>query len=158
MDTSYLWLKVLHLFGVIMFLGSILISGWWKIRADRTRNPLIIAFAQRQSIISDRLFAGGGLLLMLIGGPGNVMHNHLDFLHIFWLKWGFWLFIAVGMVWGAILVPLQIAQNRMARQFADGSEIPARYWKLQRLWVTFNLLVMLLVLVSMYWMVFKPTF
>jgi uncharacterized membrane protein len=158
MDNSYLFLKSLHLLGVIMFLGNLVITGWWKLKADRTRNPVIVAFAQRQAMVSDRLFAGGGLLLMLLGGPGNVMQHHLDFLHIFWLKWGFWLFVAVGMAWGAILVPLQIAQNRMARQFAQGGEIPARYWKLQRLWKEFSLLVMLLVLLSVYWMVFKPMY
>jgi uncharacterized membrane protein len=158
MDTSYLWMKALHLFGVIMFLGNLVISSWWKIMAARTRNPVIITFAQHQATFADRLFAGGGLLLMLIGGPGNVMQHHLDFLHIFWLKWGFWLFVAVGMIWGAILVPLQIAQSRMARQFAAGGKIPARYWKLERLWQAFSLLATLLVLMSIYWMVFKPTY
>ncbi len=158
MDTSYLWMKALHLIGVIMFLGNIIITGWWKIMAGRTNNPVIIAFAQRQTASADLLFAGGGVLLMLIGGPGNVMHNHLDFLHIFWLKWGLWMFVVVGVIWGAILVPLQIAQSRMARQFAEGGEIPARYWKLERLWRTFSALATLLVLVSIYWMVFKPTY
>ena len=153
MDTSYLWMKALHLIGVIMFLGNIIITGWWKIMAGRTNNPVIVAFAQRQTASADLLFAGGGVLLMLIGGPGN-----LDFLHIFWLKWGLWMFVVVGMIWGAILVPLQIAQSRMARQFAEGGEIPARYWKLERLWRTFSALALLLVLMSIYWMVFKPTY
>ena len=158
MDNSYLFLKSLHLFGVIIFLGNIIITGWWKTMAGRTRNPVIVGFAQRQAFLADRVFAGGGLLLMLIGGPINVMQHHLDFMHIFWLEWGFWLFVAVGIIWGAVLVPLQIAQSRMARQLAEGSEIPARYWKLERLWRIFTLLAVLLVLMSMYWMVFKPTY
>ena len=158
MDTSYLWMKALHLIGVIMFLGNMIITGWWKIMAGRTRNPVIIAFAQRQTASADLLFAGGGVLLMLIGGPGNVMEHHLDFLHIFWLRWGLWLFVVVGVIWGAILVPLQIAQSRLARQFAEGGKIPARYWKLERLWRTFSTLALLLVLVGIYWMVFKPTY
>ena|GEM_PF-6884336 len=64
----------------------------------------------------------------------------------------------MGVIWGAILVPVQIAQNRIARQFAEGGEIPARYWKLARLWRIFTLLATLLVLMSAYWMVFKPTY
>lgn len=158
MDQSYLYLKSLHVLGVIMFLGNLIVSGWWKLMADRTRNPRIIAFAQRQTSLADRLFAGGGLLLILIGGPGNVMQHHMDFLHIFWLQWGFWLLVILGIIWGAILIPLQIAQNRMAQQFAEGGEIPARYWKLERLWVAFSLLATLLVLLSIYWMVFKPAY
>ena len=48
MENSYLWLKVLHIVGVVLFLGNIIVTGWWKNMADRTKNPQIIAFAQRQ--------------------------------------------------------------------------------------------------------------
>ena len=33
---DYSTLKILHLFGVIIFLGNIIITGWWKLMADRT--------------------------------------------------------------------------------------------------------------------------
>ena len=158
MDNSYLFLKSLHVLGVIMFLGNLVVSGWWKIMAGRTGNPVVIAFAQRQTTLTDRLFAGGGLLLILLGGPGNVMQHHMDFLHIFWLRWGFWLLVILGIIWGAILIPLQIAQSRMAQRFAADGEIPARYWKLERIWKAFSLLAILLVLMSVYWMVFKPAY
>ena len=49
-------LKLLHLLGVILFLGNILVTAWWKIAADRTRNPAVIAHAQRQVIVTDGLF------------------------------------------------------------------------------------------------------
>ena len=58
MDNSYLFLKSLHLFGVIIFLGNIIITGWWKTMAGRTRNPVIVGFAQRQAFLADRVFAG----------------------------------------------------------------------------------------------------
>ncbi len=40
---AYLLLKTLHLLGVILFLGNIIVTGWWKAMADRTRDPMIIA-------------------------------------------------------------------------------------------------------------------
>jgi uncharacterized membrane protein len=42
---TYLLLKSLHILGVVLFLGNIIITGWWKAMADRTRNPVVIAFA-----------------------------------------------------------------------------------------------------------------
>ena len=37
MDNLYLWLKVVHIFGVVLFLGNIIVTGWWKNMADRTK-------------------------------------------------------------------------------------------------------------------------
>jgi uncharacterized membrane protein len=31
--------KVIHLFGVIVFLGNIIVTGVWKVMADRTGDP-----------------------------------------------------------------------------------------------------------------------
>lgn len=156
MDNSYLWLKSLHLLGVVIFLGNIIVTGWWKTMADRTRNPVIIAFAQRQVTLTDWFFTVGGVMLVLAGGMGNVLLHHIDFLHIYWLEWGVWLFVASGVIWATILIPVQIAQDRMARKFADGGEIPARYWQLSRVWIVFGVLATLLPMVNLYWMVFKP--
>jgi uncharacterized membrane protein len=47
-------------------------------------------------------------------------------------------------------------QARLARQFASGAQIPARYWKLARVWTVFGLLATLLPLANLYFMVFKP--
>jgi uncharacterized membrane protein len=42
---SYNAFKVVHLFGVIIFLGDIIVTALWKVMADRTRDPRIIAYA-----------------------------------------------------------------------------------------------------------------
>jgi len=44
---NYLLLKSLHVLGVVIFLGNIIVTGWWKVMADKTRESKIIAFAQR---------------------------------------------------------------------------------------------------------------
>lgn len=157
MDNTYLWLKSIHLLGVVMFLGNIIITGWWKTMADRTGNPAVIAFAQRQVTLTDWIFTLGGVVLVLIGGVGNALLYHMGMWHTYWLIWGESLFIASGVIWAVVLVPVQIAQERMARQFANGGEIPPRYWRLGRLWGVFGTLATVLPLMNLYWMVFKPT-
>lgn len=156
MSNAYLWLKSLHLLGVILFLGNIIVTGWWKMMADRTRNPVIIAFAQHQVTLTDWVFTVGGVVLVLAGGIGNALLHDMDYLRTYWLAWGTWLFIASGIVWAVVLIPVQIAQERMAKQFANGGEIPARYWRLGRLWIVFGTLATLLPMINLYWMVFKP--
>jgi len=156
MDNTYLWLKSLHLLGVVLFLGNIIITGWWKTMADRTKNPVIIAFAQRQVTLTDWVFTVGGVILILAGGLGNALLHDMDYLHTYWLAWGTWLFVASGIIWAVVLIPVQIAQDKMAKQFANGGEIPARYWQLGRLWIVFGTLATLLPMINLYWMVFKP--
>ena len=101
MDESYLWLKTLHLFGVTLFLGNIIVTAWWKLMADRTRNPQIIAFAQRQVALTDYVFTAGGAVILLAAGWGNAALHGMDVMHIRWLSWGLWLFGATGLIWVA---------------------------------------------------------
>jgi len=153
---TYLLLKSLHILGVVLFLGNIIVTGWWKFMADRTRNPAIVAFAQRQVTLTDYVFTLGGVLLVLGAGLGNAILHDMDYLSIKWLAWGYWLFMVSGVIWVTVLIPVQVRQARMAKTFADSSEIPETYWRLSNIWNLFGTLATLLPLFNIYWMVFKP--
>lgn len=156
MDT-YLVLKSLHILGAVVFLGNIIVTGWWKVMADRTGEPKIIAFAQRQVTLTDFIFTGGGVALVLVTGIANADIHDMDYWHTRWLAWGMWLFIASGVIWVAILIPLQIKLAQMAKAFAEGGDIPEEYWLLDKLWLWFGILATVLPLLNIYWMVFKPS-
>jgi len=153
---TYLLLKSLHILGAVLFLGNIIITGWWKVMADRTRNPVVIAFAQHQVTLTDFFFTAGGVLLILATGIGNAVLHDMNYLSIRWLAWGFWLFIISGVIWAAILVPVEIKQAEMAKQFAHGGTIPDSYWRLARIWNIAGAVATILPLANIYWMVFKP--
>jgi uncharacterized membrane protein len=154
MDT-YLLLKTLHLAGVVIFLGNIIVTAWWKVMADLTRNPVVIGFAQRQVTLTDWVFTLGGVILLLIGGMGAAGVGSMP-MTTPWIATGLSLFIASGVIWVAVLIPVQIMAARLARGFAAGSEIPARYWRLQRLWMVFGVIATVLPLANIAVMVFKP--
>lgn len=156
MDNTYLLLKSLHILGAVLFLGNIIITGWWKVMADSTRNPVIVAFAQRQVTLTDYVFTTGGVLLILTTGIGNAVLHDMNYLSIPWLVWGFWLFVVSGVIWAFILIPVQIKQAELAKQFADGGTIPENYWRLARIWNIFGTVATALPLINIYWMVFKP--
>lgn len=134
MNDSYLVLKSLHVLGVVIFLGNIIVTGWWKVMADRTRDPRIVAFAQRQVTLTDFVFTGGGVVVILATGLGNAALHHMDYWHIRWLAWGFGLFIASGVIWVTILVPVQNKQARLARGFAQGGAVQG--WHSYRCWAS----------------------
>jgi uncharacterized membrane protein len=154
MDT-YPALKSLHLFGVVLFVGNIIVTGWWKTQADRTRNPVVIAFAQRQVTLTDWIFTFGGSSLVAAGG---YLHAYLHGLSLTtpWLLWGQALFTLSALLWVAILIPVQIKQARLARGFAGGGPIPAEYWRLNRIWLWVGILATVLPAANLYFMVFKP--
>ncbi|MDD5033683.1 MAG: DUF2269 domain-containing protein [Methylococcaceae bacterium] len=157
MNDSYLLLKSLHILGAVLFLGNIIVTGWWKFMADRTRNPVVIAFAQRQVTLTDFVFTAGGAGLILATGIGNAILHQMDYWQIPWLAWGMSLFILSGLIWVAILIPIQIKQASMARDFAEGGPIPEEYWRLGRLWIIYGILATVLPLLNIYWMVYKPS-
>ena len=61
----------------------------------------------------------------------------MDYLSISWLALGYWLYIIPGIIWAAILIPVQIKQAKMAHQFQNGGAIPENYWTLGRVWIVF---------------------
>ena len=83
---TYLALKSLHILGVVLFVGNIIVTGWWKVQADRTRHPAIVAFAQRQVTMTDWLFTFGGSTLVVVGAYANVYLHDLP-LDAPWLVW-----------------------------------------------------------------------
>jgi len=153
---SYQALKSLHLFGVTIFLGNIIVTAFWKMLADKTRSPSVVAFSQRLVTITDFAFTSTGVLLILI--TGRIMATKFGEIgDLFWLTWGWRLFIASGLIWVLILIPVQIKQAKMAKNFANQTEIPAQYWKLSKLWIVFGIIATVLPLANLYIMVFKPS-
>lgn len=155
MNNTYLWLKTIHLAGVVLFLGNIIVTGWWKLMADRTRNPQIIAFAQRQVTLTDFIFTAGGAAILAIAAYVNLSIYHMES-SAKWLMHGQIMFYLSGLIWVGILIPTQIKQAKMAQAFVPQAEIPDIYWKLCNRWYFWGALATVLPLINLYWMVFKP--
>ena len=151
---SYQLLKSLHLFGVVLFLGNIVITAAWKAAADQSRNATIIAYAQRLVTITDIVFTAPGAVLILVTGL-LMAGSHAAVLETYWLRWGVALFVLSGLVWLLLLLPIQYRQARLARRFGEEGIAPS-YWRLARLWAVFGTIATLLPLANLYFMVFKP--
>jgi len=142
--------RLLHLLGVVLLLGNVTVTAVWKLYADATREPLIVVFGQRLVTITDWFFTFWGIVLLIVGGYGAAWVGGMDVLRDDWLVWSEVMFIAAGVVWLGVLVPIQIRQSRMVRGFAPGGPIPAAYWRLGRRWIAFGLLATVPLIAAMW--------
>lgn len=149
-------LKALHVLGVVILIGNVTITAFWKVFSDMTRDPRIIAHAQRGVTVADFIFTLAGIALVLIGGYGAALLRDVPLFTPGWLVWGQLLFAASGLIWLGILVPLQVRQARAARLFAGGGEIPAAYWRDARLWLVWGVVATVPLVAAMYVMILKP--
>lgn len=154
---EYSLLKSIHIFGVIILLGNIMITAWWKEAANRTYDAKIIAFAQRQVTLTDYIFTLPGAILIIAAGDYIAYVLMGDTWDTTWLVWGRILFIGAGIIWFFILIPIQIKQAKLAKKFAVSGIIPDEYWRLTLYWRIAGVVAVVLPLINIYWMVFKPS-
>src|SRR5699024_4352737 len=112
---SFELLKTLHILGAVLFLGNLIVTALWKSLADRTRDAAVIAFSQRLVTLTDICFTTVGVILL--AWTGSIMAIRLGVSDTIWLIWGTGLFAAAGLVWLFILVPVEILQARLTRNF-----------------------------------------
>lgn len=147
--------KLLHLLGVVLLVGNVTVTSIWKLYADRTRDVRVIRFAQRLVTVTDWFFTFWGIVLLVVGGYGAAWVAGMDPLRDGWLVWSEVQFVAAGVIWLFLLVPIQVRQARMARGFEEGVPIPAEYWRLGRRWIVWGLVATVPLVGAMWTMVAK---
>jgi uncharacterized membrane protein len=153
---SYNVLKFIHVLGVIILVGNVTITAFWKVLADMTKDARIIAHAQRGVSVADWIFTLAGIFLIMVGGYGAALTKDLPLFSSFWLVAGQILFGVSGVIWLGLLVPLQIRQGRAARKFAEGGEVPPDYWRDAKSWLVWGIVATVPLVASVYFMVDKP--
>jgi uncharacterized membrane protein len=149
-------LKFLHITGVVMLLGNVTATAIWKFFADRSGNPVVIAFAQRLVTLTDISLTLWGIILMVVGGYGALLVAKVSPFEGAWLVYSQACFVVSGVIWLGVLVPLQIRQARAARTFADGSAVPASYLRDCRLWTIWGLISFAPLIAATWLMTAKP--
>ncbi|EGV30937.1 Protein of unknown function DUF2269, transmembrane [Thiorhodococcus drewsii AZ1] len=152
----YALLKSLHVFGVIMLLGNAIVTMIWKMAADRTDDPRLVAFGQRLVTLTDWWFTVGGAAFLMVGGYGAAAVGGLDLFGSTWLVWGQAMLFLSGGLWLGILVPAQIRQARQARVFAVDGDIPATYKRDALRWVVWGIIASVPLIIAIWMMNAKP--
>ena len=152
----YAMFKALHIIGVVVLLGNVTITAYWKVLADRTSDARLIAHAQHGVTVADWIFTLSGIVLILVGGYGAATVAGLSVTGPAWLVIGQLLFAVSGLIWLLVLVPIQIRQARTARLLPSDRLLPEQYRRDSRNWLVWGVVATVPLVAAVYVMVAKP--
>ena len=151
----YLIFKFIHLLGVVILVGNVTVTAVWKVFADRTRSATTVAFAQQLVTGTDWAFTVGGIVLLMVGGYGMAASAQISLTSARWLVWGQALFFFYGAIWLLILVPIQVAQAKLMREFGGTDAVPDAYWRMGNAWLWWGIVATIPLIAAMFLMVTK---
>ena len=155
MPETYLVWKFLHITGVVMLLGNITVTAIWKFFADRDGRPQVLGFAQKLITYTDWSMTVWGVVLIMVGGYGLAIQGAFPLLEG-WMLWAQLCFVAAGLIWMGLIVPIQIKSARLARQFQDGGAVPDAYKLLSRRWIFWGLVSTVPLIAALWLMIARP--
>ena len=154
---SYLVWKLLHVLGVVLFVGNITTGILWKVHADRTRNPALIAHACAGLTRSDRFFTMPGVALIVIAGIVAAITGNFPILGTGWILWSIALLTISGLAFMLRIAPLQRRMHALAAAGTKEGRLdwPA-YEVATRSWNVWGIIALIAPLVAVALMVLKP--
>ncbi len=148
------WLT-LHLIGVVIFVGNIITAAFWKVRADLSKDPAFIHSTVKNVMLADYVFTLPGLALIIISGNVMAVKTNMPMSGLNWLTLSLILFAFTGIIWLAILIPLQRGMIRLIAQCIESGKISKTYRTASRNWAVFGIAATLLPIVILYLMITK---
>ncbi len=152
---DYLIVKWVHVLSSTILFGTGIGSAFFMFMANRRKDIAGIYFAARHVVIADWLFTTPAVIIQLLTGMYLVHLGGYQFTQ-HWIAWGLGLYFFAGACWLPV-VWMQIRMRDMAKAaLASGTELPPRYWGLERWWSILGSLAFPAVAAVFWFMVTKP--
>jgi uncharacterized membrane protein len=152
---AYLILKVVHVVGAAVLLGTGAGIAFFMVMAHRTGDAAFVAHTAGIVVLADTLFTASAVVLQPVTGYGLAKLAGWP-LEAGWVAWSLALYVLTGLFW----LPVVWMQRRMRdlarRAAAAGSGLPPEYHRLYRLWFAFGFPAFAAVLAIVWLMVAKP--
>lgn len=154
----YLALKLVHATAMVAFLGNIGLALVWKLDADRSRDPRIIAHVLRGVIVGDRWITLPSAALLLASGVAMAILAGLPLLHTGWIWQASLAFAASGLLYGYPIGPDQKRMHALAqRAHGDPQAMDwPLYRRLNRRFLGFGVVAISAIVVAMALMIYRP--
>jgi uncharacterized membrane protein len=155
--TLYLLVKVLHIIGATVLLGTGAGIAFFMLMAHRTNDVKLIAHTAGVVVIADSLFTATAVLFQPITGGALAVITGQP-LATGWIAVSLALYVFTGVLWLPV-VWMQIRMRNLARiALATNTPLPAAYYSLWRVWFAFGFPAFAAVVGIIFLMVFKPEF
>ncbi|MDX1481428.1 MAG: DUF2269 domain-containing protein, partial [Woeseiaceae bacterium] len=153
--TTVTVLRWLHIIGSTVLFGTGLGIAFFMLMAHRTRNAAVIAHTAGVVVIADYLFTATAVIVQPVTGALLVEAVGWSWSQG-WLVASIGLYVLTGTLWLPV-VRIQVVMRNIARAAsANAAPLPARYFRLFRLWFAFGIPAFLAVLAIFWLMVAKP--
>lgn len=150
------WNRLMHLLGGVLFLGNVIVTAVWASLARRSREPEVARLFVRGALLTDAIFTLPGVILLALNG--GVLGTQWFKAGARWILVSVVLFVITGVVWGAVLVPIQKRLARLVAAMPSQGPVPPEYDLLLAKWFRWGGVATLLPLVILVLMVFRPAF
>jgi uncharacterized membrane protein len=135
MSGPYLWLKLVHVIGACVLLGTGLGIAFFMWMAHRTADAGIIASTARIVVIADAVFTASAAIIQPLTGVALAQVMGFPLLEP-WIVSSFGLYLFVGACWLPV-VWIQIKLRDLACAARDaGRPLPTQYRRMFRIWLT----------------------
>ena len=155
----YRWHKLLHIFGAVIFLGNIIVTGVWMALAEQNKDRPTLHFASKVVNWADVFFTAPGVLLILSNGLIMATNAWGGLLNTSWVAGALGLLTLSGIVWVGFLLRYQ---NRMVQlssnPVASVEKLPEAFFQVLHRWYFWGIVATILPLTSLVLMVVKPKF
>ncbi len=147
---SYQWHKILHLIGVVLFMGNMIVGPVWFLFAYYSKDRTLLKFAVRLLYLTDLYLTLPGIILTVINGLflasafGGTQHQ----------PWLFYSILLMILMW-AFSFPLIFLQEKMHQTILNDSENESKLNRLLMQWGYLGTLVSIPPTIIFYLMVVK---
>ncbi|NKE46161.1 DUF2269 domain-containing protein [Roseomonas frigidaquae] len=148
-------LKVAHVVGAAVLLGTGAGIAFFMLMAHRARDPALIAHTASIVVLADTVFTASAVVLQPMTGAALA---HLAGYPLLsgWIGLSLVLYVVTGLCWLPV-VWIQLRLRDLARQaVATGAPLPGQYFRLFRLWFLLGFPAFAAVLGIVWLMVAKP--
>jgi uncharacterized membrane protein len=132
MTDPYVILKLAHVIGACVLLGTEMGIAFFMWMANRTGEAGVVAATARIVVIADTVFTATAVVVQPVTGAALAWMAGIPLLSP-WLVSSMMLYLLVGACWLPV-VWVQMKLRDLARAARDADQPPARYHRLFRVW------------------------
>ena len=153
----YLAVKVLHVIGATVLLGTGAGIAFFMVMAHRTHDAALVAHTAGIVVVADFVFTASAVIVQPITGAYLVYAAGYGWREG-WIAASLALYVLTGLFWLPV-VWMQIRMRNLARQAAAAhAPLPPAYGRLYRVWFIFGFPAFASVVAIVWLMVAKPLF
>lgn len=152
----YQLLLLLHVGGVVVFIGTIFCALVWQQAARRSESRPIIAHTYHMLNRFDKLITPVAVVTITLTGVFLAELGGLLILRTGWIFWSLVAWGVSGALFATALFPLQKRMERETNEEALWAESKKTYMRMSTLWARWAHLTLVGILISFSLMVLKP--